>query len=328
MDAQTINATVELLPLVGIELHKAGAYYVGPCPMCGGRDRFTLKHTPMGDRWHCRHCSDGKYHGVIDFIMARDRLSFIDACKLFNDGQVLRRQIIQPATTRQPAPTAPDLATQARMLSVMDTAADALQAPDLAAQEYLFARSLNPSTWEAWHIGAAMVYDPKAKRSRPAISIPWYYMDAQREIITAIKYRFIDNDPDGLRYTSAPGSIFVLYGAWSRINSDKTLLLVEGEINALSLWQCWPVGVSVLSIGSEGGGRPDVIAKITAHYKNVFVWCDDPARTLEYKAQIIQPTRGLQSPIVDGVKIDANTLLQRGRLQEFIQAVIGVDCQA
>lgn len=277
MDANQINQTVELLPLVGSELRKAGAYYVGPCPMCGGVDRFTVKHTSGGDRWHCRHCGDGKYHGVIDFIMARDRVSFLEACKaLSGAGEVVltptRQPARQPATTPKKEPTTPDAPTQARMMAAMDAAGDALYTPDgQQAQDYLRSRGLALGTWYAWHLGAASIYDPSAQRKRPALSIPWYYVDAQREVIAGIKYRFVDADPKGLRYTSAPGSMFVLYGAWDAIRTDTTLLLVEGELNALSLWQQRPQGTTVLSIGSEGGGRPEILAKIAQRYKRVFI---------------------------------------------------------
>ena len=331
MDANQINQTVELLPLVGSELRKAGAYYVGPCPMCGGVDRFTVKHTPGGDRWHCRHCGDGKYHGVIDFIMARDRVSFLEACKaLSGAGEVVltptRQPARQPATTPKKEPTTPDAPTQARMMAAMDAAGDALFTTDgQQAQDYLRSRGLALGTWYAWHLGAASIYDPSAQRKRPALSIPWYYVDAQREVIAGIKYRFIDADPKGLRYTSAPGSMFVLYGAWNAIQTDTTLILVEGELNALSLWQQRPQGTTVLSIGSEGGGRPEVIAQIAQRYQRVFIWCDDAARTLKYKATIAQPTKGLQSPTIGGAKIDANKLLQAGKLADFIKQVIGVD---
>ena len=331
MDANQINQTVELLPLVGSELRKAGAYYVGPCPMCGGVDRFTVKHTSGGDRWHCRHCGDGKYHGVIDFIMARDRVSFLEACKaLSGAGEVVltptRQPARQPATTPKKEPTTPDAPTQARMMAAMDAAGDALYTPDgQQAQDYLRSRGLALGTWYAWHLGAAVIYDPAAQRKRPALSIPWYYVDAQREVIAAIKYRFVDADPKGLRYTSAPGSMPVLYGLWDAQPTDTTLLLVEGELNALSLWQQRPRDVTVLSIGSEGGGRPEVIAQIAQRYKRVFIWCDDAARTVKYKAMIAQPTKGLQSPTIDGAKIDANKLLQAGKLAEFIKQVIGVD---
>ena len=329
MDAKQINQTVELLPLVGSELRKAGAYYVGPCPMCGGKDRFTVMHTDGGDRWHCRQCGDGKYHGVIDFVMARDRVSFLEACKALGGEKLYQIQKntteIQPAPKVQPIQV-PDDAAQARLIAAMDAAGDALFTPDgQQAQDYLRSRGLALGTWYAWHLGAAVIYDPAAQRKRPALSIPWYYVDAQREVIAAIKYRFVDADPKGLRYTSAPGSMPVLYGLWDAQPTDKVLLLVEGELNALSLWQQRPRDVTVLSIGSEGGGRPEVIAQIAQRYQRVFIWCDDAARTLKYKAMITQPTKGLQSPTIGGAKVDANKLLQAGKLAEFIRRVIGVD---
>ena len=40
---------------------------------------------------------------------------------------------------------------------------------------------------------------------------------------------------------------------------------------------------------------------------------------------ITQPTKGLQSPTIGGAKVDANKLLQAGKLAEFIRRVIGVD---
>ena len=324
MDAQTINQTFELLPLVG-DLRKAGGgYHVGPCPMCGGVDRFTVKHTPSGDRWHCRHCGDGKYHGVIDFIIARDHVSFVEACKLLTGGAPDKLYQNQKSTTQvQPAPKvlpaqAPDMATQARMIKTMDAAAEDLQAPNVEAQAYLYGRGLAPATWEAWHIGSAI------KGGRLAVTLPWYYIDARREIITGIKYRFIDGGQQ--RYTAAAGSVFVLYGAWAAINTDTTVVFVEGEINALSLWQCLPRGVSVLSIGSQSGGRPEIIAKVAARYKRVFFWCDEADKTREYKKMIAQDATGIQSPTISAVKYDANTLLLAGQLPDFINHVIGADC--
>ncbi len=326
MDAQTINQTIELLPFVG-DLRKAGGgYHVGPCPMCGGVDRFTVKHTPGGDRWHCRQCGDGKYHGVIDFIMARDRVSFVEACKLLTGATPEKLCQNKKSTTAaqpaQPRPAqAPDAQTQARMMNIMDMAADDLEAPNLEAQAYLFGRGLTPATWEAWHIGAAL------KGGRMAITLPWYYMDATREIITGIKYRFVDGDPGGQRYTAAAGSVFVLYGAWSARKTDHTVMFLEGEINALSLWQCLPRGVTVLSIGSQSGGRPEVIAKVAARYKRVFFWCDEADKTREYKKMIAQDATGIQSPTIDGAKYDANTLLLAGQLPDFITQVLKVECQ-
>ncbi len=339
MDAQTINQTVELLPLVG-DLKKAGAFYVGPCPMCGGRDRFTVKHTPGGDRWHCRRCGDGKWHNVIDLIMARDHVTFVDACKRLGGevvAPVLRQPARQPATTPTARPVElPDAPTQAAMIAAMNAAANDLFSMSLLAcdaQDYLRSRALTVGTWEAWHIGAAMKYDPATKTTRPAVLLPWHYIDAQREYITAIKYRYIDELAAQHEHrfgAMGGGKTHLPYGLWAAQKDHNILLVIEGEFNALSVWQCQPVGVSVLSIGSQTGARVDVLAKIAARYSTMFIWCDEPGTTSDYKKQIAQPgllIKGLQTPEIDGVKLDANKLLQRGQLTDFINKVIGVDCQ-
>jgi hypothetical protein len=65
-----------------------GGEWSGPCPFCGGHDRFVVQphHTPEA-RWLCRHCTDGKWKDVISFIERRDNLGFMDACKaLFGPG--------------------------------------------------------------------------------------------------------------------------------------------------------------------------------------------------------------------------------------------------
>ena len=83
MDIQTIKQNIDLVSLVKdqVALRKSGAYHSGPCPFCGGVDRFTIKHTDRGDRWHCRGCGGELYHSVIDFVMRRDGISFLEAVK-------------------------------------------------------------------------------------------------------------------------------------------------------------------------------------------------------------------------------------------------------
>ncbi len=47
----------------------AGAYLTGrngPCPFCGGTDRFAFSHRKVA--WVCRHCTGG-YAGCADFLM-------------------------------------------------------------------------------------------------------------------------------------------------------------------------------------------------------------------------------------------------------------------
>lgn len=78
LDAEVLNQQFDLLPLVeqDAQLKREGAWYIGPCPFCGGTDRFNLRHTDQGWKWFCRHCGDGKYHTAIDYIMRRSNCDF------------------------------------------------------------------------------------------------------------------------------------------------------------------------------------------------------------------------------------------------------------
>lgn len=329
MNALQINQTTELLSLVGHNLKKAGGYHVGACPFCGGLDRFTIKHTPEGDRWHCRQCGEDKYHTAIDYVMRRDNCDFKTAYQTLigeNPAPIQTDSIIREK--HEPGLiTLPSQEWQATALHLVDKASDLLLSDEgQAGQEYLMQRGLHRGTWYAWHLGFTYVYDPKAKRKRPAISIPWLDIDASGEVITAVKYRFIDYDPEGLRYTSLMGSMPILFGLWDVTELHTILLLVEGEINALSLWQCIPRDVSVISFGSEGGGQAIVLQAFAKKYKSVFVWCDDATRTKQYQSMLARPCQKIQSLKIDGNKLDANWLIQNNKLHHFFNHILGVEC--
>jgi hypothetical protein len=337
MNASAINQITEIIPLLGYELKKAGGYHVGACPFCGGVDRFTVKHTRDGDRCHCRQCWDGKYHTVIDYVMRRDNADFKTALQTLG-GDAMKNIPIMPKPKPQPKPIIlPSAEWQASALAEITAAADALNDSEFACA-WLSARSLSVSTWEAWQLGFMFVYDPIAKRKRPAITIPWTDWDAAGEVITAVKYRFTDSDPSpkALRYTCKTGSRFdIPFGLWAALPEyHHSLLLVEGELNCISAWQCKPAGVSVLSFGSEGGGDARALQSIAARYKNVFVWADDvwdnpkqANHAKELRALVRGRGAGLQSVKDNGVKHDTNQLLQVGALPEFLSRVLGVECK-
>ena len=220
INATAINQTTEIITLLGYELKKAGGYHVGKCPFCGGTDRFTVKHTRDGDRCHCRQCWDGKYHTVIDYIMRRDNVPFKIALQTL--GGDAMKHIPQKVNFTQPQPkpiTLPSADWQASAWREIDAAGEALNTSE-AARAFLTSRALLPSTWQAFQLGIMFVYDPIAKRKRPAITIPWTDWDAAGDVITAVKYRFMDSDsnPKALRYSCKTGSTFdVPFGLWAAL---------------------------------------------------------------------------------------------------------------
>jgi len=146
------------------------------------------------------------------------------------------------------------------------------------------------------------------------------------ETVTAIKYRFIHDEPGGLRYIARRGSAPILFGLWSLVPRHHTLLLVEGELNALSVWQCLPDGVSCLSFGSESGWRPDVLRDVARGVRRILVWADDPARASQMRLALGGQVQALRSSSTNGRKWDANMLLQHGRLMQFLETLLGVPC--
>jgi hypothetical protein len=339
MDIDTLKRTTEILPLLGYELKKAGGYHVGACPFCGGTDRFTVKHTRDGDRWHCRHCGDGKYHTVIDFIMLRDGVDFKTALASLG-GEAVRSIPTAKPTQPQPKPLViPSTEWRADAWQEVTQANDRLFTDEgKSARDFLTSRGLARGTWYAWRLGFGFAYDSIVKRNRPAILIPWWDIDREMDTITAIKYRFVDLDPNpkAMRYTAKGGSGFDLpFGLCHALESDSVLLLVEGEMNALSAWQLQPRGVTCLSFGSEGGGRVDVLEAIAKRYQHVFVWADDlwdnpkqEQRAKDLRGLVKGRGKALRSVVQNGVKHDANQLLQFGALDRFLFRVLGVECVA
>lgn len=99
IDADYLRDNTELLSIVSrsTTLKKTGVnWWCGPCPFCGGKDRFVLHNTGHGWRWLCRGCGDGKYHNVIDYVMQRDGAGFSEACEILGGGNYKDTVIYKP----------------------------------------------------------------------------------------------------------------------------------------------------------------------------------------------------------------------------------------
>ena len=66
----------------GIKLSAGPVERCGPCPVCGGVDRFSINLKKQ--LWKCR----GRRHGgdVIEFVRHIDGLSFTEAVRLLTGG--------------------------------------------------------------------------------------------------------------------------------------------------------------------------------------------------------------------------------------------------
>jgi DNA primase len=323
MDAKEINLTFDLVKYVGqlVQLTKKSNYYIGPCPMCGGRDRFNIKRAEC-DLWICRQCGDGKYHSPIDFIMQYHNIGFKDALtRMGGDLQApapVRTRVVAPV----PVQVAPDQEWQSQALKEVDAASDCLiEEPDgTQGRRYLLWRGISRASVHLWLLGFGRVHN------RPAIFIP--YMDVGH-VITAVKYRFIDRrakQNKALRFSMKSGSLPYLFGLQHVQASDHTLLFVEGEFNAISVAQCVPRGVAVVSAGSESNGNAVLLEALASRFDRAVIWMDNPIKALAMRERMRRDAQLLQSPIKEGRKWDANEMLKAGLLPEFLTHQLGVAC--
>jgi phage/plasmid primase-like uncharacterized protein len=327
------DATIEQAKRVSVvssaerysQLSKLTAHeWAGPCPKCGGEDRFHVTE----DWFFCRQCHD-KRGDVIDFVRwMQPGLSFHDAVAQLAGG------ILPVPTQRKPVRTKPAARAKtpdwSRKAAAMLQAAQErlLEAEGEPGREYLLSRGLEPRTWLQYGLG----YRPNTpipgtdgKQTAPAICMPWYVGGK----LAGLRYRFLEMQ-DGHKQTAEYGSQFAgrLFGGqglpdWvTHAKSDGKfegmcdLVICEGEINAMSIWQvAGDTNLHVLSLGSESAKLSDAMVAFAQRYRNVIVWADraEVARELQ---TVIPAAHGLTSP--DGQ--DANDLLK----SDMLGAVLGM----
>jgi hypothetical protein len=91
---------LELAASVGATLRREGAEHVGPCPICGGDDRFSI--NPAKNVFHCRGCSRGGA-GAIDLQIFLDGGDFVAAVKTLTGTESLAGKRAAPAVAKAKA---------------------------------------------------------------------------------------------------------------------------------------------------------------------------------------------------------------------------------
>lgn len=247
IDTIQLSNNIDMLALVGVEMQEKAANgheYASPCPMCGGRDRFVVQ--PEQHRWLCRNCTDGQWRDPIAFIMMRDRVDFLSACKHLSDGYdmptAVARNIPNPELASPPAED-----WQLPAMAAIQYSADYLRDPSnktsVKVWQYLQKqRGLTLETINAATIG----FNPNGRKFggywlHQGITIPSIIGGD----IWSINVR-TNGDP---KYRAMAGSHKTgLY----RANTLKTAvyaLVVESEFDALLIGQYLPEGWTAVASG-------------------------------------------------------------------------------
>lgn len=343
IDTDAIKQAINLIELAGnyTELRRESTQeYSGPCPWCGGNDRFHVR----ADGWFCRTCKPidpvHGWHDVFDFVMLADNCDFRQAY------EKLSGTIPTPAPEHRVKPVHRSVSTagyfneakeRAALLSSHDGLLTGANADARAVMAYLVGRGLQPATVAAFKLGYGWVYPPRAydretkKESYPkqlAVALPWFDRDGK---LLAVKYRFLQGhtytDAEGRERTEnktsrgpQAGSMFG-WQAWRGPEQSATLFIVEGELNVLSIWQETHGAVDVLSAGSEGTTQhlPADVVELTKQYQRRIVWADKgeiaDTAAAAIGADSVPSFKTEQHP----KGLDANDLLRSGKLGGLLQ---------
>lgn len=259
-----------------------GGEYAGPCPWCGGNDRFLIWPQHKGGRYWCRGCE--KKGDGIQFIRDMHGLTFGEACERLGitRGVYRRRQKMPVSTPERPffkpkkSEPPPELWMQ-KAATFLKYSREKLWTPEgRTALEFLHGKGLNDATIRKAGIGfnpSDLYRDRRGwglplEINRPdgkpkliwlpaGIVIPLALSTEQKEAgetITRLRFRrFADTGPRYVICASSSVAPLVL-------EADKSIFtIVESELDAWLIWQETADLTGVVAMGSAVM-NPDVAA--------------------------------------------------------------------
>jgi DNA primase len=243
-----------------------GGEYAGPCPFCGGDDRFIV--WPVKGRYWCRSC--GKTGDTIQYLRDFRWLSFFNACAVSGCEPTRNLRVTRTAEAvwrPKESTTAPN-AWQVKAQSFHDRTADLLWSPESESmrcwlhdekglQDETIRKAglgFNPTTIHeqrsSWGIDVAFKEDGSEQQQwLPAgIVIPW--IDNGQVSRLRIRRMKPGDDP---RYAIVSGSSMVPMILGPEM---KSIVVVESELDALLISQEAGDLCSVIAMGFAQA-RPD-----------------------------------------------------------------------
>jgi len=231
----------------------------GPCPKCGGHDRFHCK----AGMFFCRQCYDlgnGKPHDIFGFYEWLKGWDFLTTCKAL-DGKTLPepKRKAQPEPKRSPGiPDDDDLQAQVMQIAV-DCAALLWEPEGKKALAWLRDRGLQDDTLKTHLVGFCSLSDWTPDPDKPwqtggklhnlfvwrGVTVP--HWQESTNTISGIKVRLGTNGPG--KYRSVAGSRPSLYLADYLAGHDVGVIC-EGELDTLLLHQEAGDLVGVCGLGS------------------------------------------------------------------------------
>jgi DNA primase len=295
-DAEAIKRNTDLLALIDRDTplkwaaNTKGGEWVGPCPFCGGEDRFNVWPNADPPHWWCRQCE--KSGDAIAYIMQRDGLDFRATCQHLGGGRPKLKSVTvvksKPVVRPSPQPLNEDWQTAAAQIGAY-CAAMLWEPEGERARRWLNERGLTDETLKRHSIGFnktdRMLYGLWVPRG---ITIPHWQESLNR--IWGIKIRLPTNGPD--KYRAVKGSRPCLYLA-DNLRGHEVAVICEGEFDALLLAQEAGDLVGVAALGSAANKVKAIDAGLPflLEVKRLLVATDNDEEGERAAAYLLERTR-------------------------------------
>ena len=277
---------VDILALIGADTvlkrvgGTRGGEYAGPCPFCGGTDRFRVwpadtSTTDHRGKWWCRQCL--KSGDAIEYLRERDGLSYGEACQQLGvSGKASRQGATRSTDGKSKIAVPPPAGWQACGMRFVEFCEQALwDEKGRHALDWLHGRGFNDSTLRASRIGwnGTQRFGDPARWDLPAgkkiwapvgVVIPWIdsgtlwrvqfrRLDLMRATVNGVERVQMGPDPEP-KYVHIRGSGDALYGA-DALDGSQPVMLTEGVFTSLAIQQEAGDIVTAVAAGSTKGGH-------------------------------------------------------------------------
>lgn len=249
---------IDLLTLIGSATTLQGSQEkYGPCPACGGTDRFHVKDNC----WFCSHCTgrpdDGGWKDTIDYVRLTHNVGFEEACQLLcNQSDI--PTVSEPSQDVPQSKSAylelPDFAWQCKACAavIITLCGNLFSETGSKARDWLKGRGINEDAMAHYNLGyttGGFVQGIEFNGGR-GIVIPHYY--ERTKTMAVLKVRCPVAEGAVNKYYCVKGSkpSSSLYNADSLIG-QKICFVTEGEFDTIALHSHVRDLAAVITLGSK-----------------------------------------------------------------------------
>jgi ribosomal protein L37AE/L43A len=287
-----------------VAVGKDGEEYAGPCPFCGGTDRFRVwpHHRSGRGRWYCRECQRRGEKAAGDAVtyLERKGMGFREAVESLGvrlDELPRRRVALPEATPPLPEATPPGREWQDRAWAFVKYAQECLFDEHRQAVRNYLAKERGLS--EKTITGACIGFNPKDMYDRPhkwglddehrvylslGVVIPWelegtlWYVNVRRPLAGDALHQAVCELAGFLpevKYRAVRGGQG--RAVFGQLGQREALLVVEGEFDALLAIQEAGDLADVIAVGGSSKGNNGLAGRWLlrmARYRRIFVALD------------------------------------------------------